>query len=387
MFHRICTPSLDHSFFLFGARGTGKSTLIKKLLTNKNVFYLDLLDFKTEDPLSKNPGLFSEWIDALDPQTNWVFVDEVQKVPPLLNEVHRQIEKNQNLNFILTGSSARKLKKEGVNLLAGRAFTYHLHPLTHRELGSHFNLSDVLHYGSLPKIFSLKNETAKKRFLRSYTQTYLQSEIQMEGVVRNLVGFRKFLPLAALENGLSLSYTNFAQDVGVDLKTIISYFQILEDTLIGFTIPAYDRSVRQRQRTHPKFYFFDTGVKRALAGELNIPLVEGQTAFGRAFEHFVMLEIIRQNDYEERDFKFSYFATNDLEIDLIVDRPGLSPWVIEIKSSSSVKNKDLTAVRSIANDVPKAQAVCLCRETHQRTINGVHVFPWQEGIAALFSGK
>ena len=376
-----------HSFFLFGARGTGKSTLLQTMLPEETTYFLDLLDYDLETRLTRRPSEFKEIIEALPPTITTVVIDEVQKLPFLLDEVHHQLETNKNRCFVLTGSSARKLKRGQANLLAGRAFSYTLHPFTSLELGSLFNLEHALAFGTLPKLFSLDNDRQKKDFLRAYTQTYMREEIQQEGLLRNLPAFRIFLPLVAEQNGQILAWSNFARDVGVDAKTIRSYFEILEDTLLGFFLPPYSKSIRQRQKNHPKFYLFDTGVKRALANELTLPVISGNSEYGRAFEHFWITEVFRLNNYYQTDYTFSYFATNDIEIDLVVERPGKPMLFIEIKSSEHVKDIELRAIRQLSKEHKNSQAICVCREPRKRLFDNVLVCPWTEFIAEVFGSR
>lgn len=387
MFPRIINIRNNGSFLLFGARGTGKSTLLKAHLPADQSYTFDLLDFDLETRLLAKPRLFSEILEGLPPQIRWVIVDEVQKLPFLLDEVHRQIESKADRHFALTGSSARKLKGGRANLLAGRAFAYHLYPLSTWELGDSFNLQQALQYGTLPKIFSLASDEDKADFLRTYAQTYLKEEIQMEGVVRDLTSFRRFLPITAAENGQILSWSNFARDTAVDAKTIRSYFEILEDTLIGFLLPAFTRSLRKRQKSHPKFYWFDTGVCRALTQQLSLPLLPGSSEYGRAFEHFWILEILRLNAYTKSDFTFSYFATHDVEIDLVVERPGQRPLWIEFKSSENVKDSELRALSTLSQELKHSEAICICREAQTRKVGNVWVLPWQEAMEKIFPNK
>lgn len=382
MFPRILNPH-NRSLFLFGPRGTGKSTFLKSWLPESKTQVFDLLDFELEQKILQSPGYFGQQIASLPPTVEWVLVDEVQKAPFLLNEVHRQIELNKKRKFALTGSSTRKLRRGKANLLAGRAYVYHLYPLTIEELGDRFDLNQALQYGTLPEIFSMEDGPQKQTFLKTYAQTYLQEEIQMEGIVRNLMSFRQFLPLAARDNGQILSWSNFAQDVGIDAKTVQSYFGILEDTLVGFLLPAYRRSLRKRQRTHPKFYFFDSGLKRALANELSLGLLPGTSEYGRAFEHFWILEIMRMNDYRGKDFSFSYFATNDVEIDLVVERPGAPLLLVEFKSSESVRDNELRGLNTLANDIKNCEALCVSREPRKRKHDKVLVCPWQEALKEI----
>ncbi len=383
MFHRFLNIRNNSSFFLFGPRGTGKSTFISGILDPQKTCNLDFLDYELETKVLQDPGFFRKTLESLSEKIEWVFIDEVQKAPFVLNEVHRQIESPKKLKFAMTGSSARKLKRGQANLLAGRALTYTLHPLTTLELKEHFRFDEALLFGTLPKIFSLNLAEEKNDFLRSYAQTYLKEEIQSEGLIRNLPAFRKFLPLAASENGNILSWSNFAQDVGIDVKTIRAYYEILEDTLIGFILPAYHRSLRKRQKTHPKFYFFDTGVRRALANELTIPLLSHTTEYGRAFEHFWITEIYRLNLYQKKDFTLSYLATHDMEIDLVIERPGRGPVFLEIKSSNSIKEKDLKNLQTLTEEVKGSEGICLCSESYRRKVGSVLVCPWREILSVL----
>lgn len=383
MFPRLLQLPKNHSFFLFGPRGTGKTTLLAERLPAGAAYTFDLLDYDLETRLFNNPKEFSGIIETLPSSVSWIVVDEVQRLPFLLNEVHRQIEKNPRRYFALTGSSARKLKRGQANLLAGRAFTYALAPLTTLELGGSFDLGQALAFGTLPKVFAFDQPEDKKNYLRAYAQTYLKEEIQMEGLVRRLPAFRKFLPLAALENGQVLSWSNFAQDVGIDSKTVRSYFEILEDTLIGFLLPAYHRSLRKRQKTHPKFYLFDPGVKRALANQLNFEPSPGTDEYGRAFEHFWIAEIARLNAYQQRDFTLSYFATHDVEIDLVIERPGRPPLFLEIKSSEHVRDSELRPVAAVVREVEGCAGLVLCREPKKRKSGPVLICPWQEALETL----
>lgn len=378
MFRRIISIRNNNSFFLFGSRGVGKSTLLKSLLPSQETHYIDLLNYELELEFEKRPAKFGEIMDSLSPNIHWVVVDEVQKLPFLLNEVHRQIELNKNRFFALTGSSARKLKRGKANLLAGRALVNTLYPLCIAELGASFQLQQALEFGTLPKIFSFEDAEGKKDYLRSYAHTYLKEEIQMEGLTRDLSSFRRFLPLAATANGEVLSWSSFAQDVGVDAKTIRSYFEILEDTLVGFLLPAYHRSLRKRQKTHSKFYFFDPGVKRALAGQLNLGLTPATPDYGRAFEHFWILEIQRMADYQKKDFSLSYFATHDVEVDLVIERPGQPTLFVEIKSAESVKESDIRAINKLASEMKDSQALCISCEKRRRKVGNVLIVPWQE---------
>lgn len=373
MILRLQSLTLRNSFFLFGPRGVGKTTLIKQILPEEKTVQFNLLDFELESRLLRRPAEFREMLLALPDSVEWVFVDEIQRVPKLLDEVHQHIELNKNRFFALTGSSVRKLKRGQANLLAGRAFSYYLFPFGWYELGAQFDLHHTLMFGSLPKLFALDSEEDKKMFLRSYCQTYLQEEILQEGLIRNLTAFRQFLPIAAAQNGQVLSWGNMASDVGVDAKTIRSYFEILEDTLVGFLLPAWHWSVRKRQKSQPKFYFFDCGVKRALANELTIFIQPQTSEYGRLFEHWLITELYRYNHYKQFDFTFSYLATHDVDIDLVIERPGLSTLLLEIKSTERIQPRHVSALAGIARDVPNSRAVCVSLDPVQRVMGDVLV--------------
>lgn len=385
MFNRITKTSKSNSFFLFGARGTGKSTYVKANYSGADTLFIDLLNPDEEASLLRHPNRLVEEITARGQKLRCVIIDEVQKLPKLLDIVHQQIEETKRakhpVQFILTGSSARKLRRGAANLLAGRAFLYHLFPLTESELGAHFDLTQVLQYGSLPAIFSFDAPADKRSYLEAYGRTYLKEEIWNEQIVRKLEPFAHFLEIAAQCNGKILNFSKIGRDIGIDTKTVQSYYQILEDTLTGIILPAYHRSVRKRQTTAPKFYFFDTGVKRALDGTLSVDLLPQTYAFGDAFEHFIFLEIFRLNEYQQLDYRFSYFRTHeDAEVDLIIERPGKTSLLVEIKSSECVDEADLKPLMKIAKDIGPSESICLSRDKTPRKIGNILVLPWREGL-------
>lgn len=384
MIFRLPKHPKKRSFFLFGPRGTGKSTWLKQVFSDIPHLYIDLLNPDEEERFAKNPATLLAQIEALPASTRWIVLDEIQKVPKLLDVVHLAIEKHKKL-FALTGSSARKLKRGHANLLAGRAFVSHFHPLTHLELGQQFNLEDGLYWGGLPTLLECDDPADKVRYLRTYTQIYLKEEIVAEQVIRKLDPFRLFLEIAAQHNGEILNYSNIARDVGVDTLTVQSYFQILEDTLIGFLLHPFHKSVRKRQRTHPKFYFFDTGVKRALEGTLTVDLPEHSYGYGKVFEHFVILEAFRLNSYFEKDYRFSYLRTkDDAEIDMIVERPGAPLVLVEIKSSRQVDERDIRSLLAFKTDMPRGtEAFCLSRDPIPKVIEGVRLLPWEKGLEEI----
>lgn len=375
----------DHtSFFLFGPRGVGKTTWLQDQFEVKTTLFLNLLDAQTAYTLETRPTAFAEIMDGLPASTRWVVIDEVQKIPSLLNQVHKYIEQSPDQFFALTGSSARKLKHGNANLLAGRAFTYQMHPFTREELGGDFDLDTVLAFGTLPRVFRFGKERDRNKFLESYALTYLKEEIQSEGIVRNLQSFQMFLPLVGRENGQVLSFANIARDIGVSSYTVRSYYEILEDTLLGFFLPPYRRSIRSQQKSHPKFYLFDTGVKRALSNELSLPLLPHTSEYGRAFEHFWILELWRVNSYRNTNFTFSYFATRNMEIDVVIERPGRSTLFVEIKSAQLVHQREIRNLQRIVRDTENTEGICICREKYRRKSENVLICPWEECIDLIF---
>ena len=375
---------LDKNIILFGARNTGKSTLIRHTFPKEKSFWVDLLKFDEEDKYRRYPNLLVEETLALPQEITHVIIDEIQKLPKLLNAVHYLIE-NTDKKFVLTGSSARKLKSANVNLLAGRAFVFNLFPLSKEELGDKFNLEEYLRWGGLPAIYDkYDSESDRRNFLNSYTNTYLREEILYEQFVRQIEPFQRFLEVAAQENGEIINYSNISRDVGIDDKTVKNYFSLLEETLIGFSLEAYEKSVRKRINQKAKFYFFDLGVVRAITRQLTVPFVNFSSEFGRAFEHFVITEAIKTSSYLQKDFKFSYLRTKDgAEIDLVVERPNDSLLFIEIKSRSEVKSEKLNNLKSLAKD-HGAEAICFSRDKFARKIDNVTIYPWNEGLKKYF---
>lgn len=278
MFLRHLSLEKNSSILLLGPRGTGKSTFLHGHFKPDTVFWIDLLRPKAEDRYRRDPESLIQEIAALSPKVETVVIDEILKVPALLDVVHLLIEDPKvKLNFVLTGSSARKLRAGSANLLAGRALAYSMFPLTSFELEGEFDLKNALKFGTLPKIWGLKTDSAKRKTLETYALTYLNEEIRAEQIVRFLDPFRRFLEVAAQCNGKIINFSSIARDVGVDEKKVKSYFEILDDTLIGFLLESYHGSLRKQIGQAPKFYFFDTGVTRALAKRLTIDLVPSTT--------------------------------------------------------------------------------------------------------------
>ncbi len=385
MIQRQCNLSKTNSFFLFGPRGSGKSTWLKHLYNEKNTLYLDLLDLQLIDELRLDPQRFLRIINAPENLKKNVIVDEIQKFPQILDVIHQQIQKTKR-QFIMTGSSARKLKQAGSNLLAGRAWLYHLYPFTSFELGEKFNLKKALEVGTLPEAYLNKNSLDQKEYLMSYAATYLEKEIQQEQWVRKLEPFRRFLQVAAQMNGKILNYTKIASEVGVHDVTVANYFQILEDTLLGVQVPSFHKSVRKAQRMAPKFYFIDTGIKRALDRTLSVELLPQTSAWGDAFEHWIILEIVKLISYHRLEWSISYLRTkDDVEIDLIIDRPGMPRALIEIKSTDKVKSQDAHSLETLGRDIDsKAQRYLFSRDPLQATFGQTKAYPWEEGLRVLF---
>ena len=390
MIQRALRLPEKHSFFLFGARGTGKTSLLHALFKKEDALFIDLLDLEQETRFLRDPEQLGRLVDELPKNCKRVVLDEIQKVPRLLDVVHRKLEERKRkgfpLQFIMTGSNARKLKRGATNLLAGRAFVFHLFPLTCPELGAQFHLQAALEHGTLPEAWCLQEKDLKARYLEAYSRTYLKEEVWNEQIVRKLEPFGNFLEVAAQMNGEIVNYAKIARDIGVDTKTVQSYFQILEDTLLGFSVPAYHRSLRKRQLTNPKFYFFDTGVKRALDRTLTVPLLPQTSAFGNAFEHFVFLELARRSEYLHKDFRFFYLKTHDgAEIDLLIERPGRPLALIEIKSTKRVDPKDAKHLEIFSRELEPAQAYLLSLDPTPEKIRHVRALPWQEGIEAVLT--
>ena len=383
MIDRLAKLSRSSSFFILGPRGSGKSTLIKQRYLKKNSLYIDLLDPKVEDKYRIHPHILKQQIEAA-PNLKWVVIDEVQKLPKLLNVVHQLIESTK-VKFILSGSSARKLKRGGANLLAGRAFVFHLYPFTSFELNKQFKLKPFLQWGALPTLLGFKRDHDKKEYLKSYALTYLKEEIQMEQVVRKLDPFRKFLEIAAQMNGKIINYSKIACDIGVDTTTVQNYYTILEDTLVGFYLRSYHTSIRKSQKLSPKFYLFDTGICRALKRTLSVPLLPQTYDFGEAFEHFIILEFIKLAEYFRKDWEFYYLSTKDgAEIDLIVDRPNQKTLCIEIKSSSFITKNDVRHLNRIGKDMLNSKLYCFSRDPQKKKIQNIHCRKWQEGLKEVF---
>lgn len=382
MVNRSLKLSKTQSFFLFGARGVGKSTLLQQHFSGqKGVVFIDLLSPKTEDLFRVNPNELSQIVKVERPE--WIVIDEVQKLPRLLDLVHLHIEKDGQ-KFALSGSSARKLKRGSANLLAGRATMNHLYPLTSTELGDEFDLQQALTWGLMPKIQDLPEVNDRFDFLESYCLTYLKEEILSEQLVRSLDPFRNFLPIAAQMSGKPLNFSKIGREVGVDTTTVQNYFSILEDTLLGFSLPAFHHSVRKRQRQAPKFYLFDIGILRALSRSLDEPVKKSTIPYGTFFEHFLIHEIRRLADYKKIRWDYSYLVTkDDVEIDLILEKPNRPLILIEIKSSENLQKGSITNFIKISKDFENAEAYCFSCDPQEKAFEHVKCLHWKDGLEAL----
>jgi uncharacterized protein len=390
---RLVTLPVGSTFFLFGPRQTGKSTLLRQYFTPATSLQYNLLHSDTYTRLASRPELLRTEVEAslVSGGPTRVVVDEVQRVPALLDEVHALIESHKEVRFALSGSSARKLKRAHANMLGGRAYTYRLHPLTSLELGERFDIERVLRFGSLPSVFLAGNDTARSETLRSYVDTYIREEIELEAQVRNLGAFLRFLPMAASENGAQVNVLNVARETSITKETARGYYQILEDTLLGFFLMPFAKSIRKKIARHPKFYFFDCGAVRALTRKLGVPFVEQSEEYGRAFEHFLICEIVRLNDYLRLDLDISFYRTQSgSEVDCVLIHPNGNIWAIEIKSTQAPAPSHCSGLRSFSECVPQATCMLACRTPRAAHLGPFEALPWQEvlgRVAGLATAK
>lgn len=375
--------SKHKSLFLFGARGTGKTHLIKRSLP-KGSLYLDLLETITFQRYLSNPEFLVREIESmvLSESSIFVAIDEVQKLPMLLDEVHRLIEAYKpKVTFLLTGSSARKLKRGGANLLAGRAITRHLYPLCSLEVD--LPLEKALQWGTLPGVFL--EEDFRLAILETYVGTYLKEEIQQEAVVRQLNRFSRFLDLSGQLNGEPINFSRLATQLSMSSHTIQDYFSILTDTLLAERIDGWDHSVKKQLLQAPKFYFFDCGVLNAINGELRTELKPHSFRFGRLFETFLIQEIIRIGHYQDLGFRFHYWRERGgNEVDLLLSRSLAKPLLaIEIKSSTAPDPREFKGLAMLAEEYSNLERWCLCSTPRTYREGKVLILPWQEGLRKL----
>jgi predicted AAA+ superfamily ATPase len=360
------------SFFLFGPRGTGKSTLLRSLYPDAAI--LDLLQEATYQEFLRNPSRLEAWADAHSLRQQPVIIDEVQRLPELLNEVHRLIEARK-YRFVLTGSSARKLRRGGSNLLAGRARVKHLHPFTASELGRRFNLRRSLRVGQLPGAYF---EDDPEQYLKAYVGVYLREEIQIEARIRNLASFSRFLEAASFSQASVLSVASVAKDCGVDRKTAENYFQLLEDLMIGIRVPVFRRRAKRELVTHPKFYFFDAGVFHALrpAGPLDPP----EEIQGAALETLVLQELRATIANHDLGLQVSYWRSRKKEeVDFVLYGAG-GLIAVEVKRSGRFREQDMSALREFCGDYPMAKGYLLYTGSERLRYGPIDVLPVEEAM-------
>jgi predicted AAA+ superfamily ATPase len=365
MYARLLQPPTRQSILLLGPRGTGKTAWIRQTLPDALTF--DLLDAQVYTRFLANPALLADLVPAT--HRGWVVIDEVQRVPELLNEVHRLVE-SRRLRFVLTGSSARKLRGRGVNLLAGRALTRFMHPLTAVELGRDFDFPRALRYGCLP-FACTTNEPAD--YLASYVSTYLREEVQQEGLTRNVAAFSRFLEAASFSQGSILNVTAVARESGVHAKVVEDYFTILEDLLIGIRLPVFTRRAKRRLVSHPKFYFFDAGVFQAIRPRG--PLDALEEIQGPALETLFLQQVRALNDYRALGYTLHYWRTaKGDEIDFILyGERGL--FAFEVKRGARPRSDDLKALRLFRKEFPEAKAFLVHTGTRRWHEGGIDIVP------------
>ncbi len=358
------------SYFLFGPRQTGKTSLIRHTMPGVRAY--DLLDSSVYLALSREPGRLGQEIAAGD---RIVVIDEVQRLPALLNEVHRLIE-GRRIRFLLTGSSARKLRGGGVNLLGGRARTKFLHPLTYAELGAAYDLERAAARGLMPSIYFSDDPRAD---LEAYAGLYLQQEVVAEGATRNVPAFSRFLRIAACCNGRIVNFTKVANDAQVARTTVYEYFSILEDTLLIHELPAWKKSKRRKPIGSSKYYFFDVGVVGALQGR---PFGRGTPEFGEAFETLLFHELVAHRDYVSGQPLAYWRSTSGFEVDFVLG----DHTAIEVKASATVAPSDVKSLRALAEEKRWRQLLCVSLEPRRRRLGEVTVLPWREFLDLLWAG-
>ncbi len=380
MYNRILNLDLTgkHTCFLWGPRQTGKSTLIRTMFPRARRY--DLLLADVYRALIDRPELIREECLAAgldgDSQADPIVIDEVQRIPELLNEVHWLVE-DRGLRFLLCGSSARKLKRGGGNLLGGRAVRYQLHPLVSAEIPD-FSLEKALNAGMLPRHYL---STRPRRLIQAYVGDYLREEIAAEALTRNIPAFSRFLEVAALSNGELINYNTIASECGVSAPTAKGYFQILEDTLIGSFVPAFRKRAKRRVIGAPRFYFFDIGVVAHLTGRGRVQ--PGSELFGRAFEHYIYMEVSAYASYSGVFFPISFWrTTTGHEVDLI-----FGDVALEVKSTPRIQDRHLKGIRAFKEEFKMAQYIVVSREAAPRqTADGILILPWRDFIDRLWSG-
>jgi predicted AAA+ superfamily ATPase len=356
------------SHFLLGPRQTGKTFLIRHTLEDVRVY--DLLDAETYLALSQNPKRISE---ELQPQDRVVVIDEIQRLPELLNEVHRLIETHRT-RFLLTGSSARKLRRGGINLLGGRARTKYLHPLTYKELNEQFDLLTAIERGLIPSIYFSDDPRAD---LEAYAGSYLQQEIFAEGATRNIPAFSRFLRVAAFCNATLVNFTNVANDAQVARTTVYEYFEILKDTLLLYELPAWRKSKKRKPLASSKYYFFDVGAVAVLQGR---DFRAGTPEFGEAFETYMMHELKSFSDYISGEHLHYWRSASGFEVDFIVG----DHTALEVKAKKTVSLHDIKPLRMLAEEGKLKRYICVSMEPRRRKVGNIDILPYREFLDLLW---
>jgi uncharacterized protein len=361
----------SRSHFLLGPRQTGKTALIRHSLPTAQVY--DLLDTSLYLSLAHTPNRIAQ---ELQPQTKLVVIDEIQRLPDLLNEVHHLIE-SRGIRFLLTGSSARKLRRGGFNLLGGRARVAHLHPLTSHELGDRFDLTRALNRGLLPSIYFSDDPRAD---LQAYAGLYLQQEVVAESATRNIPAFSRFLKVAAQCNATVVNFTGVANDAQVKRTTVYEYFHILQDTLILHEVPAWRKTIKRKPLASSKYYFFDIGVAGALLGRTFRP---GTPEFGEALETFILHELISYRDYVAGE-PISYWGSQSgFEVDFIIG----DHTAVEVKAKSTLYAKDLKSLQALAEETRMKRFLCVSLESRRRTVGNITILPYRTFLHELWTDR
>lgn len=377
MYNRIINIDNEYrdSAFLWGARQVGKSTWLQARYPNARLY--DLLRPSEFARLLRHPEILSEELADFG-ENDTVVIDEIQKLPILLDEIHSLIQR-KNIRFILSGSSARKLKRLGTNLLGGRATREVMYPLVSAEIPD-FDLIRAVNNGMIPRHYMVQNPWER---LRGYIGVYLNEEIREEALTRNLKSFSHFLEVAAQCDGEMLVYKNIAQDCGIDYRTVKEYFTILEDTLVGYLIPGFTATTKRKSVAAPKFYLFDVGVANYLTKRRDME--PGSDNFGHAFEHFIIQELIAYLGYHHSDEQLTYWRTaSGYEVDAVI---GNGRIAIEIKSSEEIKSRHTKGLKAFSEDYPDARLITVSLDKYKRTMNGVEIFPANDFLKALWAGN
>ena len=359
------------SSFLFGPRQTGKSSYIKNQLLQENIaLYWTLLDGRLRLRVQADPSILRQEVELKNLHDCIIVIDEIQKCPELLDEVHYLIE-DRNIRFLMTGSSARKLKNTGVNLLGGRATERHFHPFVYPEIGDNpnYNLPYIFEHGLIPLMFLSEDH---EEHLAAYIDTYLTEEIAAEGAARNIPAFARFLTVAALTNSEMLNYTNISSDCQVPVQTVKQWYQVLEDTLLGYQVEPFTQTTKRKAIATPKFYFFDIAIARSLR---NIPApAEGTAEFGEYFEQLVCMELKAWISYKSPKSRLTYWrSTSNMEVDFCVDRE----IAIEVKSASLISDKHLKGLKALREENIFKRYIVVCQEEHPRLVDGIEILPWK----------